>query len=427
MQVSQFIFFVAKPHSWLIVVAVDARVQIAWGVVQGDGQALHCVEFQSNDALGLDLEGLLPAPGPGHHRTRNDSGDVTVVGVESGGQAERLAVQVGMILLTVAGVSVIDPGSGLPRSVGEVLAMINAARQASPKLMLEFAYPPPPAAEDVVMAIDPSEPMGLELTNAVRAGEEDTPWKVRCVSVVPGSQADDYGLELPCVLTSIGGRSVADRGFDYVLAAIELAKGLAIESNTTLELRFQALPKRAWVTEPDVVSSKMDDMTRHVFVNAEPLGIELAEVKGDVRAVAIHPGGQGDMLGVPQDRILATVQDETVLGRSFQEAIAMIQQAKSKKRPLVLGFQSGLGTDPILAAISSDPASPLDTAVTGADSARQRRIVSGFAFSIRESLGLELEESPADEALKAQVPTPPNHTSLVPNYHIILSIIFQHL
>ena len=398
-------------HSWLIAVAADARVRIAGGAVQGGGQALHCVEFQSTDPLGLDLEGLLPAPAPGHHRTRNDSGDVTVVGVESGGQAERLAVQVGMILLTVSGVSVVDPESALPRSVGEVFAMINAARQASPKLMLEFAYPPPPAAEDVVMVIDPSEPMGLELTNAVRAGEEDTPWKVRLISVVPGSQADDYGIELPCVLTSVGGRSVADRGFDYVLAALELAKGLALESNTTLELRFQTLPKRAWVTEPDEAGSKMDEMTRHVFVNAEPLGVELAEVKGDVRTVAIHPGGQGDMLGVPQGRILATVQDGTVLGRSFQETVAMIQQAKSKKRPLVLGFQPDLGADPILAAISSDPSSPLDTAAAGAASARQGRIVSGFAFSVRDSLGLELEESPADEALKAQVPTPPNHRS----------------
>eukprot|EP01043_Picozoa_sp_COSAG02_P009943 COSAG02_NODE_343_length_24147_cov_30.662051_6_plen_763_part_00 len=377
---------------------------VAGGVAQGDGRALHCVEFQSTDAIGLELESVLPDSGPEHHRIRDNSGDVTVVGVESGGQADRLGVQVGMTLLTVSGVSVIDPDSGLPRSVGEVLAMVNAARQTSPRLMLEFAYPPPPAAEDVVMLIDPTEPMGLELTNAVRAGEEDSQWKVRCVSVVPGSQADDYGLELPCVLTSVGGRSVADRGFDYVLSVLELAKGQAVESKTSLELRFKAISQRArWVTEPEEAGDKMDDVTRHVFVNAEPLGIELAETNGDVRAVAIQPGGQGDLLGVPQDRILATVQDETVLGLSFQATVAMIQAAKSKNSPLILGFQAALGTDPILAAISADTHSPLAISETASKKAHQGRVVSGFALNIRDSLGLELEQSPADEALKVQV------------------------
>ena len=107
--------------------------------------------------------------------------------------------------------------------------MVNAARENSPKLMLEFAYPPPPASEDTVMLIDPTEPMGLELTDALQADEEDSQWKVRCISVVPGSQADDYRLELPCALAAVGGRSVADRGFDYVLSVLELAKAQAVE------------------------------------------------------------------------------------------------------------------------------------------------------------------------------------------------------
>lgn len=387
-----------------------AHVQVVTGgIAQGHGQALHCVEFQSAEPLGLEVESILPGRKAGHYRTRNGSGDVTVVDVESGGQADRLAVQVGMMLLTVSGVSVIDPSSGMPRSVGEVLAMVNAARQTSPKLMIEFAYPPPPAAEDIVVLLDPTEPLGLELTDAVQPGEEDGQWKVRCVAVVPGSQADDYGLKLPCVLTCVGGRSVADRGFDYVLSVIELAKTQAVDSETSFELRFQTMPeRRQWVTEPANGSpagfkAKMDDVTRHVFVNTEPLGVELADVKGDVRAIAIHPGGQGDLLGVPQDRVLATVQDEAVLGLSFVEIVAKIQEAKSKKSPLILGFQAAIGVDPILAAISSDPSSSLDVFEATAPKAKLQRVVSGFALSIRETLGLELEESPADEALKVQV------------------------
>ena len=352
----------------------------------------------------------MPDPGPGKHRKRDDSGDVTVVGVESGGQADRLAVQVGMVLLSVAGVSVVDPDTSLPRSVGEVFAMVNAARQATPKLMLEFAYPPPPAPEDSVVQIDPTEPMGLELTDAVRPGDEDSPWKVRCISVVPGSQADDYGLDLPCVLTTVGGRSVADRGFDYVLSVLELAKGEAEESKGLLELRFQSIPKQMqWVTEPDgaETGAKMDAVTRHVFVNSEPLGIELADSDGDVRAIAIHPGGQGDLLGVPKDRLLATVQDETVLGLSFAETVGKIQAAKSGKQQLTLGFQAALSSDdPVLAAISSDQSAPLGTLdLSGAAGDEESgRIVSGFAFSTQDSLGLEMEEAgEADESWKVQV------------------------
>lgn len=381
---------------------------VAGGVASGDGQLLHCVEFQSEDALGLGLEGILPDPGPGEHRQREDSGNVTVVRVELGGQADQLSVSVGMVLVSVAGVNVVDPETALPRSVGEVHAMVNAARQATPKLMLEFAYPLPPAPEDTVMQLDPLEPMGLELTDTVRPGDEATPWKVRCVSVVPGSQSADYGLQVPCVLTAVGGRSIADRGFDYVLSVLELAKGEAAESDQTLELQFQAIPDRTqWVSEPDVGASAapggaMDVVTRHVFANGEPLGIELAASESGVRAVAIHAGGQGDLLGVPEGRMLATVQDETVLGLSFEEAVGKIQAAKSSKKPLVLGFQAMLPSeDPVVAALSADPSATLDLSDAGTTPVSSR-IVSGFAFPMEESLGLELEEAPADEPWKVQ-------------------------
>ena len=51
----------------------------------------------------------------GQRRERSDEGDVTVVRVEEGGQAEKLGVEVGMVLVGVAGVPVINAATGLPR------------------------------------------------------------------------------------------------------------------------------------------------------------------------------------------------------------------------------------------------------------------------------------------------------------------------
>ena len=359
-------------------------------------QSVHCVEVLSNQSLGLDLESILPEKGAGQRRERSDEGDVTVVRVEEGGQAEKLGVEVGMVLVGVAGVPVINAATGLPRTLGEVLAMVNAAREHCPTLQLEFAFPTPEAPGETVLLLDPTEPMGLELEDA---GGDSAPWMVQCVSVVPGSQsASQAQMGLPCALTSVGGRSIADRSFDYVLTLLELAKGEAEEAGSKLELRFQPLQAAQWVAEPedDPGSAGFDACSQHVFSNDEPLGIEFAHLDGGVRALRIPAGGQGDLLGVPEGRLLLTVNDTRVGGRSLEETVAIIKEMKAKKARLRLGFQTAaVADDPVLSALSD-----------GIDAPRSQptdRITSGFAFSASESLGLELEEAPQEEPWRVQV------------------------